>query len=137
MGFDYRTSTGLEKQILGGHKQNCVCTRTQEKGAVTPQETEPDLSVSVKECRTEVWATVACHRVRGTEYNSPGATWQAGILKEATITTITPIRVGPVRREHSPTHRQKIRLKIYWAQPHLSEQDQIPPQPVPPIRKLV
>ena len=34
-----RTYTGLGKQTLGGHKQNLVCTRTQEKGAVTPQET--------------------------------------------------------------------------------------------------
>ena len=40
---------GLEKQILGGHKQKLVCTRTQEKGAVIPQETDPDLSVSVQE----------------------------------------------------------------------------------------
>ena len=31
------------KQTLGGHKQKLVCTRTQEKGAMTPQETEPDL----------------------------------------------------------------------------------------------
>ena len=36
MGFDYTTSTGLGKQTLGGHKQNFVGTRTQEKGAVTP-----------------------------------------------------------------------------------------------------
>ena len=28
---------------LGGHRQNLVPTRTQEKGAVTPQETDPDL----------------------------------------------------------------------------------------------
>uniref|UniRef100_A0AC11C5C6 Uncharacterized protein n=1 Tax=Ovis aries TaxID=9940 RepID=A0AC11C5C6_SHEEP len=40
---DYRTSTGLGKQTLGEHKQNLVCTRTQEKGAVASQETEPDL----------------------------------------------------------------------------------------------
>ena len=33
---------------LGGPKQNLVLTRTQEKGAVTPQETEPDLPVSVQ-----------------------------------------------------------------------------------------
>ena len=33
---------------LGGHKQNLVCTRTQEKGAVTPQENEPDLPVSIQ-----------------------------------------------------------------------------------------
>ena len=31
VGFDYRTSTGLGTQTLGGHKQNLVCTRTQQK----------------------------------------------------------------------------------------------------------
>ena len=30
------------KQALGGHKQKLMCPRTQEKGAVTPQETDPD-----------------------------------------------------------------------------------------------
>ena len=40
---------------LGGQKQNLVCTRTQEKGAVTPQETDPDLPVSVQESLAEVW----------------------------------------------------------------------------------
>ena len=45
--FDYRISPGRGKQTLGGHKQNRVCTRSQEKGAVSPQETEPDLPVSV------------------------------------------------------------------------------------------
>ena len=36
-GFDYRAFIGLgETETLGGHKQNFVCTRTQEKGAVTP-----------------------------------------------------------------------------------------------------
>ena len=55
MGFDYRTSTGLEKQTLGGHKQSHVHTKTQEKGAVTLQETEPDLPVSVQESLAEAW----------------------------------------------------------------------------------
>ena len=32
-----RTYTGLGKQTLGGHKQNLVRTRTQEKGAMAPQ----------------------------------------------------------------------------------------------------
>ena len=40
---------------LGGHKQNLVCTRTQEKGAVTAQETDPDLPVSVQESLVESW----------------------------------------------------------------------------------
>ena len=50
-----RTYTGLGKQTLGRHKQNLVCTRTQDKGAVTPQETDPDLPVSVQETPTEAW----------------------------------------------------------------------------------
>ena len=42
VGFDYRTSTGVGKQTLRGHKHtytNPVCTRSQEKKAVSPQET--------------------------------------------------------------------------------------------------
>ena len=49
-----RTYTGLGKQTLGEHKQNLVHTRTQEKGAVTPQETDPDLPVSVQSL-VEAW----------------------------------------------------------------------------------
>ena len=55
MGFDYRTFTGLGKQTLGGHKQNLVHTSTQEKGAVTPQGTDPDLPMSVQESPAEAW----------------------------------------------------------------------------------
>ena len=52
--FDYRTYTELGKQTLGRHKQNLECTRTQEKGAVTPQEIDPDLTVNVQESLAEV-----------------------------------------------------------------------------------
>ena len=31
------------------------------------------------------------------------------------------------RREHGPAHQQKIRLQIYWAWPHPSEQDPVSP----------
>ena len=55
MRFDYRTYTGLGKQTLGGDKPNLVCTRIQEKGAVTPQETDADLPVRVQESLVEVW----------------------------------------------------------------------------------
>ena len=55
MGLDYRTSTGLGKQSLGGHKQSLVLTRTQEKGVVTQQEAEPDLPLSVQETLAEAW----------------------------------------------------------------------------------
>ena len=45
----------MGKQTLGGHKQNTVCTRTQDKGAVAPQETDPDLPVNVQESPGESW----------------------------------------------------------------------------------
>ena len=54
-GIEYRTHTGLGKQTLGGHKQNLVCTRTQQKGATTPQETDPDVPASVQESLAEAW----------------------------------------------------------------------------------
>ena len=37
-------------------QQNLVCTRTQEKGALAPQETDPDLPGSVQESPSEVRA---------------------------------------------------------------------------------
>ena len=57
MGFDYRTSAGLGKQTLGEHKQNLVCTRTQEKGEVTPQETDSDLPISAQGFPVEAWVS--------------------------------------------------------------------------------
>ena len=110
MEFDYRTSTGLEKQILEGHKQNLVCTRSQEKEAVSPQETEPDLPVSVQQFLVEAWLDNGLLWGQGTEYNSTG---------------ISPFEGGPhyphypyhslasgqtTRREHNPAHQQKIGL---------------------------
>ena len=45
----------MGKQTLGGDKQNLVCTRTQEKEAVTLQETDPDFLMRVQEFLVEVW----------------------------------------------------------------------------------
>ena len=42
-------------RLLEGTNQNLVHTRAQEKGAVTPQETDPDLPVNVQESLPEVW----------------------------------------------------------------------------------
>ena len=55
MGFDYRTFRALGKHILGGQKQNLVCIKSQEKGAVSSPETEPNLPMSVQESLAEVW----------------------------------------------------------------------------------
>ena len=52
-------------RLSGGHKQNLVHTRTQEKGAVTTQETEPDLPMSVQESPAEAWVNSSLLRGQG------------------------------------------------------------------------
>ena len=42
-------------RLLEGTDRTFVRTRTQEKGAVTPQETDPDLPVNVQESLVEAW----------------------------------------------------------------------------------
>ena len=58
------------KQTLGGHKQNLVHTRSQEKGAVSLQETDPDLPVSVQESPVEAWVnSLASGQTIGREHS--------------------------------------------------------------------
>ena len=54
-----------KSQTLGGHKQKFVHVRTQEKGAVTPQETDPDLPMSVQEPLSEAWVDGGLLQGRG------------------------------------------------------------------------
>ena len=80
---------------------------------MTPQETDPDLLMSVLESRWRCGSVVACCRVRGTECSSVCmGPFEGGhhylyylhhILASGQITG----------REHSPAHQQKIGLKIY------------------------
>ena len=51
-----------ERRLLEGTNRT-LCTRTQEKGAVTPQETDPDLPVCVQESAAEAW--VGCSLLQG------------------------------------------------------------------------
>ena len=44
-----------ERDSWRAQTEPLVCTRTQEKGAVTPQETDPDLPVSVPVSPVEAW----------------------------------------------------------------------------------
>ena len=83
--------------MLGGHKQNLVCTRTQEKGAVTTQETDPDLPVSVQESLVEAWVGGGVGRwwpAAGSGALS-AAVHAWGLLKEVTIIFITSTIVWP------------------------------------------
>ena len=111
MGSDYRIYIGLEKQSLAGRKQNLVCTRTQEKGAVTPQETDPDLSVSVLWQRCG--SVVACCRAGGTEYSSACTGPFEGGRHYLHYLHHSLALVQTLQGELSPTHQQKIGLKIY------------------------
>ena len=45
--YDSQRTRGNRDSSLGGHKQNSVHTKTQRRGAVTPQETEPKIPASV------------------------------------------------------------------------------------------
>ena len=59
VGFDYKISTGLGEtdSSLGWHKQNLACTKTQRKGAVTPQEAEAKPPASVGGSLVEAWVS--------------------------------------------------------------------------------
>ena len=92
-----------------------------------PQETDPDLPVSVQESLAEVWVDSAYHGVRGTEYTCAG------------ITTITPTIVWPQDKQqggNTPTHQQKIGLKIYWTLSCKSEQDPDSPTASPSYQEV-
>ena len=95
-----------------------MCTRTQEKGAVTPQDTDPDLPMSVQESLAEAW--VSGGMGQGWPAAGLGAlsvavhAWK--LVKEVVIISITSTIVWPQKnnREGTQPHpQQKIRLKIY------------------------
>ena len=62
-----------------------MCTRTQEKAAVTPQETDPDLPVSVQEAPVEAWVGGGLLQGGALSVAVP----PRGLLKKVTITFIS------------------------------------------------
>ena len=117
----------MGKQSLGGHKQNL--------GAPGPRREEqwPHKRLT-QSCpwvsRSLQWRcglAVSCCRVRGTEWGSAcmepfdGGRHYLHYLHHSLASGQT------TGREHSPTHQQKIELKIYWAWPNPSEQDPVSP----------
>ena len=75
--------TELGKQTFRGHKQNLVHTRTQVKGAVTPQEKDPEFPMSVQEFPVEAW--VGSGLLQG--WGHWVCAW--GLLKEVAIIFVT------------------------------------------------
>ena len=98
-----------EKQTLGGYKQNLVYTGTQETGAVTPHETEPDPPVSVLEAPAEAWVDSGLPRGQGDWLQQSWQPWHAEVSHFEGGRHCPSLGEG----EHGPAHQQKIGLKIY------------------------
>ena len=113
VGFDDRTFTGLGKQTLGGHKQNLVCTRTQEKGAVTHKR-----------------LSQTCREHRGVSSRGVGQQWPATgsghWLQQCWQKPFDPYHAWPQAKpqeRHTALPATGNGLKIYRAWPHPSQQD--------------
>ena len=90
---------------------------------MTPQETDPELPVSVQESLVKPWVggvllQVSSSACMGTFERSHH------YLHYLHHSLASGQKAG---RAHRPTHQQKIGLKIYWAWPHISEQDPYSP----------
>ena len=112
---------------LGGHKQNFVCTRIQEKGTVTPQETDPDLPVSIQESLAEAWVGSALLQGQGQWVRQ---CMHRTFWRKLPLSSLPPPLFGlrsNNREGTQPLPSQKMGLKIYWAWPFLSEQDLVSP----------
>ena len=80
---------------------------------MNPQETDPDLLMSVPKSLAEVWVGGDLLRGRGTERSS--ASWD---LSKESLHCLHCLHHSlasgqTTGREHSPTHQQKIGLRIY------------------------
>ena len=124
MRFDYRTSTGLGKQTLGGHKQKTLCTPGPRRKEQCPDKRLPQTCLWVSSSLQQRHRLrEACHGVRGTEYNSGGISLFEVSHHYLHYPYHSLVSGQTTGSEHSPAHQQKIELKIYWAWPHPSEQD--------------
>ena len=111
---------GWWAENLGRHKQNLVCITTQGRGAVSPQETEPDLPVSVWASPAEAW--VGSGPPQG-ERPWEQQSWEMCVNRSPLGGQQQPyhricrlqysVASGPTRSECSPSHQQVTGLKFY------------------------
>ena len=130
VGFDYKAPTRLRKEGLLEGKNKPLCTpglRRKEQG---PHQwlSHTCLWVSESLWQRHGW-TLACLGVRGTDSNSSGRcskwAWPFGGGHHHPYHTFDSAQ--NTRKEHTPTIRIKIGLKIYWAWPCSPEQDPVFP----------
>ena len=63
--WSFSFSISLSNEHARRAQTNLVCTRSQEKAAVIPQETDPDLPMSVQESPVEAWVSSGLLQGRG------------------------------------------------------------------------
>ena len=126
VGFDYRTYTGLRNRFLEGtNKTLCTPGPRRKEQWSHKRLTQTCLWVS-KSFWRRCGLVVACFRVRDTKCNSmclgpfEGGSCYIHYLHHSLVSGQT------TGRESSPTHQQKIGLKVYWAWPCPQEQDSFP-----------
>ena len=86
---------------------------TQEKGAVTPQETDPDFSMSVQKSPAEAWVSSGLLQGGGTECISTCMGPFEGGHHHLHYLHHSLVSGQAAEREHGPAHQQKIGLKTY------------------------
>ena len=94
---------------------------------MTPQETDPDLPGCVQSLQWRHGLVVACCRVEGSQCSS---TFMGSFEGDRHYLHYLHYSLAPGQitgREHSPTHQQKIGLKIYLAWPLHQNKTQFPP----------
>ena len=113
VGFDYRTYTRLRKQTLGRQKQSlCTPGPRRKKQWLCKRLTQKCLWVSRSLWR-RCGSTVACCRVRGTEYHSACTRPFEGGRHYLHYPHNSLVSGQTIGREHSsPVHQQKVGLKI-------------------------
>ena len=105
--------------------------RTQKKGVVSPQETEPDLPVVLGSLWRKSGSTVVYLGVRGTDYKA----WHAGISPFKGGLSLPPLPL-PYREGTQPHSLAENWIKDLLSMALSPNKTQFSPQPVPPIRKL-
>ena len=92
------------KKIKGTNRT--LCTRTQEKGAVTSQETDPDLPKSVQESPVEAWVSSGLLQGQGPWV----CAWE--LFKEVGIIFITSTIVWPQVKQQGGNTALPINRKL-------------------------
>ena len=106
------------------------------KGAVTPQETDPDLPGSVRSLQRRHMSVVACCRVGGTEWSSACMGTFEGGRHYLHYLHHSLVSGQKAEREHSPAPTENWIKDLLIMAPPIRTRPKFPPQSVSSIRKL-